>query len=409
MTPRFGRRRCTVALALVLAACGTVSQAGGSDGGSNGGGGSGGGGGGSAGQWVLGYYVGYDIDAYPIADIEWTALSHIAFAPMTVADNLGLDLSFSDQHGTGTADAMALARAAHSHGVVPLLMLGGAGAGANIAAAAAPAHRSSFVADLLAVLDMLGYDGLDLDWEDSVDLDAFVALAQALRAARPAIVLSYPANALNANLDTVDPRMVTLARSLDRFNVQTYYPSTAVAGLGWDSWFSSPVSGESATTPIAIDDTLSRYAAAGIPAAKLGLGMAFYAICYGGGVTGPRQPTSTATPILGGDNQYPLSSFFTAGGTFDASAASARHRDATAQVPYLTLPAVVNDSGCRAGTQYITYDDETSIAAKGAFSRAHGYGGIILWTLQEGWLPRNASGGRAPDALMQALRAGFLQ
>lgn len=383
-------------------------QSGTSDGGGSPGGGDGGGGS-ATGQWVLGYYVGYDIDAYPIASIDWTGLSHVAFAPMIVGADLRPDLGFSDQHGTGTADAMALARAAHSHGVVPLIMLGGAKAGANIASAAAPAHLSTFVTDLLATLDMLGYDGLDLDWEDSVNLDDFVALAQALRAARPAIVLSYPANSLNANLDTVDPRMVALARSLDRFNVQTYYPSTAVVGFGWDSWFSSPLSGESATTPIATDDTLSRYAAAGIPVAKLGFGMAFYAICYGGGITGPHQPTSAATPILGGDNQYPLSRFFAAGGTFDTSAASARHRDATAQVPYLSLPAVVNDAGCGAQTRYITYDDETSIAAKGAFSKAHGYGGIILWTLQEGWLPPNASGGRAPGALMQALRAGFLQ
>jgi hypothetical protein len=51
-----------------------------------------------------------------------------------------------------------------------------------------------------------------------------VALAQALRAAHPTILLSYPAGAINGNIDTVDSRMVTLAASLDRFNVQTHYP-----------------------------------------------------------------------------------------------------------------------------------------------------------------------------------------
>jgi hypothetical protein len=45
---------------------------------------------------------------------------------------------------------------------------------------------------------------------------------------------------------------------------------------------------------------------------------------------------------------------------------------------------------------------------KGQFSKANGYGGIIVWTIQQGWLPAGASGGRAPNALMQALKQGFL-
>jgi chitinase len=361
------------------------------------------------GQWVLGYYVGYAINSLPIAQIDWTALTHVAFAPLTVNADQSLNLSFSDQNGTGPQDAMALAQAAHAHGVTPLLMLGGEGAGGNIAAAASAAHRAKFVSDLLGALDTLGYDGIDLDWEDSVNLDDLVALAQALRAARSGIVLTYPAGALNSNFDTVDARMVTLAASLDRFNVQTYYPSTAFAGSGWDSWFSSPISGVTGSTPIAIDDTLERYATAGVPKEKLGLGVAFYAICYTGGITGPRQVTDGMTQIIvGGDNTYPLSAFYAAGSTFDSASAQQLKRDSTAQVPYLSFASPVADPGCGAATQYIPYEDETSILAKGTFSKTNGYGGIIVWALHEGWLPPNASRGRSQNAMMQALRAGFL-
>jgi chitinase len=362
----------------------------------------------TSGQWVLGYYVGYQIHDYPIASIDWTGLTHIAFAPLTVKADLSLDQSFSDSDGTGTEDATALATAAHAHGVKALLMLGGAGAGANIATAASSSHRAAFVSTLLDAIGTLGYDGIDLDWEDSVNLDDLVSLAQALRAASPSILLSYPAGAINGNFETVDPRMATLASSLDRFNVQTYYPSTAVAGQGWDSWFSSPLSGASATTPIAIDDTLQRYAAAGVPTGKLGMGTAFYAICYTGGITGPRQPTSGTTQIVGGDNAYPLSAFFASGNTFDTSTNTSRKRDAVAAEPYLAFPSPISDAYCGAPNQYIPYEDETSIAAKGAFSKSHGYGGIIVWTLAEGWLPANASGGRAPNALMQALKTAFI-
>ena len=362
----------------------------------------------TSGQWVLGYYVGYAIDDYPIASIDWSGLTHIAFAPLTVKDDGTLDLSFNDSAGMGEVDAKALAKAAHAHGVKALLMLGGANAGGNIATAASADGRAAFVNALLDALSKLGYDGIDLDWEDSVDLDDLVGLAQDLRAARPNIVLTYPAGSINANYQTVDPRLVTLALSLDRFNVQTYYPSTAFAGEGWDSWFSSALSGAAEATPVAVDDTLERYAAAGIPKNKLGMGVGFYAICYTGGITGPRQATDgTAQRIVGGDNDYPLSRFFAADSTFDQNAA-ARKRDELAAEPYLSLPTPVNDAGCGAPTKYIAYEDETSLLAKGAFSREKGYGGIIVWTLEEGYLPSKAAGGRARNALMQALKAGFI-
>jgi len=203
--------------------------------------------------------------------------------------------------------------------------------------------------------------------------------------------------------------MVTLAQSLDRFNVQTYYPYSATAGGGSNSWFNSPLSGAQGSTPIAIDDTLQRYASAGVPKAKLGMGMSFHAICYTGGITGPRQPTNgTTQQIVGGDNNYPLSAFFAAASTFDKSLAAEQKRDAVAQVPYLSLATAVNDPGCGAMTRYISYDDETSIVAKGTFSKSNGYGGIIVWTLEQGWLNTGASGGRARNALMQALKQGFI-
>ncbi len=363
----------------------------------------------TSGQWVMGYYVGYDISAYPIASIDWSGITHIIFAPLVVNTDQSLNLSFDDQNGTGQQDAMALAQAAHAHGVKALLMLGGAGAGANIATAAGAGKRVAFVNTLVDAMTTLGYDGIDLDWEDSVNLDDLVSLAQALRASKPAMLITYPAGAINGNFQTVDPRMATLAASLDRFNVQTYYPSTAFTGQGWSSWFSSPLQGASGSTPVAIDDTLQRYAAAGIPKGKLGMGIAFYAICYTGGITGPRQPTNgTSQQITGGDNAYPLSLFFAAGGTFDSSVTSSRQRDTTAAEPYLTFGTAVNDMHCGSATQYIPYEDETSIAAKGAFSKANGYGGMIIWTLEEGWLPAGAAGGRARNALMQALKSAFI-
>jgi hypothetical protein len=33
---------------------------------------------------------------------------------------------------------------------------------------------------------------------------------------------------------------------------------------------------------------------------------------------------------------------------------------------------------------------------------------LIIWTLEEGWLPAGASGGRARNALMRALKSAFI-
>jgi chitinase len=330
----------------------------------------------SSGQWVLGYYVGYDIHSLPITSIDWTALTHIAFAPMTVKGDLTLDFSFDDQDGMGTAHAQQLATAAHAHGVKALLMLGGAGAGGNIQTAASNANRAAFVTRLTDALQTLGYDGIDLDWEDSVDLDELVALAADLRAAKPDIVLSYPAGAINGNFQTVDPRFAQLAASLDRFMVQTYYPSTAVAGQGWDSWFVAPLSGVTGSTPIAADDTLMRYEQAGVPHAKLGIGIGAYGICYTGGISGPRQATDNNTQILGGDNAFPLRVLTVPQG--------ARQYDTATEQPYLSFATATDPGGhCGQAVKYVPYEDEQSIAAKGAWSKQHGYGGVIVWTIEE--------------------------
>lgn len=331
--------------------------------------------GGGSGQWVLGYYVGYDIHSLPIASIDWTALTHIAFAPMTVKSDLTLDFTFDDQDGIGMQHAQQLATAAHAHNVKALLMLGGAGAGVNILTAANTTNRAAFVTRLTDALTTLGYDGVDLDWEDSVDLDELVALAADLRAAKPDIVLSYPGGAINGNFQTVDARYAQLAASLDRFMVQTYYPSTAVAGQGWDSWFVAPLSGVTGSTPIAADDTLMRYETAGVPHAKLGIGIGAYAICYTGGITGPRQPTGNSVAIAGGDNAYPLRVL--------SVPAPSRHYDTAADQPYISYATPTADAHCGVNTQYIAYEDEQSIAAKAAWSKSHGYGGVIVWTIEE--------------------------
>ncbi|MFM2420226.1 MAG: hypothetical protein RL385_4949, partial [Pseudomonadota bacterium] len=276
----------------------------------------------------------------------------------------------------------------------------------------------------------LGFDGIDLDVEASnFSLDDTIALAQGLRSAAPGMILTYPGGSVQLG-QAVDPRLPTLAKSLDRFNIQSYqggshgmFTGGNSAGKYFDSWFYSALGGVSELHRYAIDHALGQLAAAGIPKAKLGMGVGFYAGCYrtpdttvpgGADVSGPRMSAYAPSEwcwdcgVGGGDNNFPLSAFYAGTSLFANSSAGEQKWDAEAQEPYLSFANAKAESRCGGNTRYVVYEDERSLIAKGAFSRAQGYGGIIVWTIQQGYLPANAAGGRARNALMQALRKGFI-
>jgi chitinase len=378
------------------------------------------------GQWVMGYYVSYQIDMYPVAEIDWSGLTHVAFAPLVIDPEFGVSYRFSGAFSSdaeGRAFAQGLSSAAHAHGVHPMLMLGGAGLSDQVLPAM-DHDMDAFVAALLAAMDDLGYDGIDLDVEATgFAVPEFTRLASALRAARPSILLSLPGAAVEVGTHPEDG-LATLVGYLDRYFIQSYYggsnglfTGTDYRGMLFESWFGSAMSGATDLRPFAIDHSFDELVAAGVPASKLGMGVAFYAECYlipattppgGADVTGPRMPANGPSSycwdcgIGGGDNAYPLSDFFASG------PASERQWDDVAASPFLSLSTATMDTHCGGRTRYVIYEDARSLEARGVWSRAHGYGGIIVWTIQQGYLPAGAADGMSRTALFDALRRGFL-
>lgn len=380
-------------------------------------------------QWVIGYYPGYERDKLPTADIDWSGLSHIVFATIKVnADfTLGLDF-YVGSEDQGKAAATEIADAANAHGVTPLLMLGGAGV--NNISGAISADVTQLAQRLITTMTDLHYAGIDLDIEDGSPLPSVVMLAKTLREMQPDIVLTYPGPSRQFAQTTVEPEYVELATYLDRFAIQSYYGGNNGLFTGSDdnghrfySWFASALSGATDLTPYAIDDALQKFSGAGIPKAKLAMGIAGYAACYkipdttppgGSDVSGPRMETNAPSSWCwdcgtgGGDGSFSLSALFAGDGAYVNAKPSERKRDDVAKEPYLGLDSAVNDSHCGGSTRYIIYGDETSIRDKGAFSKKNGYGGIIVWTIPQMWLPDGAAEGRARNALFQALKQGFL-
>jgi chitinase len=350
--------------------------------------------------WVLGYHVGYQSGMYPTNKIDFGALSHIVIGPVVPIADGSLDTTFDIDAVNGPAWATAVAAAAHTANRKALLMIGGAGAITAWQGAASGAHRATFVTNLLNEMDAIGVDGLDLDWEpldvfdsSGTDYADFAALAQALRTARPSMVLTVPVGPINVNyFPGSDPFFGSVAPLFDRIDIMTYDMEWDAGG--WDSWFSSALHGESGTTPTSVDSSVAYYLASGVPRSKLGIGTGFYGACWQG-VTGPRQNIGAGAGIIGSDNTYSYHTIVT-----QYYSAGNYHYDVTADAPWLGSATPFGPNGCN----FLSYENAASVAAKGAYATRNGLGGAIIWTIGEGYVPENVG---QENALLEALSAAF--
>ncbi len=356
------------------------------------------GGSGPAGAWVMGYYPSWDAPAnggsYAVTSIDWDGLTHVAAAFYVPDGHGGWMSGYFDATSAGQ-----LITAAHAHGKKAIASIGGAGSGPTFEGSMQTA-MSTFMTNLQALIT-LGYDGLDIDWEGgnlttAQDQTLETSLVDAIRTANPDIVLTLTAGYENENSVDDLTWYGTIAAKLDRINLMTYGMSGA--WQGWESWHSSPLHwNNNSSTPTGIDSSVSHYLAAHVPAAKLGVGSGFYGECYTSPVTAPAQALGGSTiKVSDGVMSYTniMASYY---------ASSAYHYDGAADVPYLTL------SGSNAETcTFVTYEDETSLAAKGAWVKAQGLGGIIIWTISEGYVASGANVA-AQNPLLEVLKTSLLQ
>lgn len=351
-------------------------------------------------RWVSGYYVGYQRDLYPPDQVDLSLMTHLIVGRIRPAPNGEVIANFDIDDVNGPAMARTLSTRAHAANRKAILMLGGAGEHAGFVGAASPANRARFVANLVRVMDELGYDGLDVDWEpiQAADREPLLALLRELRAAKPGIILTVPVGWVNVNFShEVDAWYVQLAGLVDQMNLMTY--DMAGNWGGWQSWHHAALFDEAGNRPSSVSSSIQAYLDAGVPAARLGIGIGFYGSCWRG-VTEPRVPLDGRPGVSQGnsDNSMSYANIMT-----QYMAPGARRWDAAARVPYLSLAALAGPQSCN----FVSYEDEESIAAKGAYVREKGLGGTIIWTIGQGHL-RNAPVG-SRDPLLKAVHQAFLQ
>lgn len=353
-------------------------------------------------RWVQGYYVGYEHALLATADIPFDAVTHLMVGRMRPLPDGNLTYDFDIDDVQGPQWAQAAINAAHAAGRKAIIMIGGAGEIDGWRGAAATAQsRHLFAINLQELKEAWSVDGFDLDWEPLEDADKpnFKALAQEVRALLPGAILTVPVGWFNPNYMTPDPYWAEIAPLFDRINVMTYDMAGA-ASQGWDGWKSWHNSAlyntdpPTVSTPSAVDVSFRLgFLPTGVPAAKLGIGLAFYGYCWQG-VTAPHQDGGSISASDGTMSyatiatQYPV--------------ATTRQWDATAHVPYLSSVAGIGAQGCN----FVSYDDAQSVAEKGAYAKTHGIGSVIIWTIGQGHVASYPAGSR--DPLLDALRTSYL-
>ncbi len=352
-------------------------------------------------RWVMGYYVGYERSLQSPAQIDFSGLTHLMVGRVIPNADATIGKHFDIDASNGPIWAQQAVNAAHAANRKAILMVGGAGEIDAWRAAATPAKRATFVSNLIAVMDQFGADGLDLDWEpiQTQDHANLLALAQALRAARPDMLLTMPVDWINTNTQW-NPRpvgepafLVAIAPVLDRINVMTY--EMAAAYEGWHSWFASPLHGHAANTPSSVSSSIQYYRDSGVPAARLGVGFGFYGNCF----RGVTQPRVAVTPVnfIGSDGVMSYRNILAS-----YLPQMTAHHDAVAQAPWLASAVQRGPQGCN----LVTYETPQSIAAKSQYARTLQLGGAIIWTISQGHVPTNPAGQQNP--LLTAIKQHYL-
>jgi len=277
------------------------------------------------------------------------------------------------------------------------IAVGGWGAGGFSEAAATAAGREAFARSAARLVEAHGADGIDVDWEYPGRTDAGIAASAADRANFTLLLKALRA-ALDAAAGEGRHYTLTIAAAegpfaegidiaavepyLDWFNLMTYdfvnsmTPTTGHHAGAYPSRL-APAGARS------VDSAVREYLAAGVPPRKLLIGAAFYGREFG--EVAPehdglyqrygRYVTEHPWPRIKRD--YLDRNGFV------------RHHDAQAQASW---------SWNAKTRRFISYDDPESIAAKAAYVKAHGLGGIMYWE------QRHDPEGELVEAVREGLR-----
>jgi GH18 family chitinase len=392
-----------------------------------------------SGHWLTGYYAIYNNGVMSTSQVDYTKLTHIIYWP--VLPNSGTagsptgpgTLNTTQFVSQATFDSLALdlVHRAHGAGVKALIGVGGnesSGATAGFQISANPTYQATFIANIVALMQKYGFDGVDINWEqiqtsDNSNFTSFITnLRAALQKASPTIhLLLTMAPETKPNGGRPD-LLSQVFQSLDQINIQTYQMSGPYGG--WETWYNSPLNNGGATfisnasEPLpSIVNAIADYTSLAIPQSLLAMGIQFDAETWTGGqgtstggVSKPKQNWTVAPST----NTMPYRQMIT---TLAITAGYTTNFDATADQSWLSYDPSGTGTTNEAEDSFVSFDSPTSIAKKGVdMSPSAGVGGalggVFIFELSGDYAPAAAPSAQHPllDAAhsMQMLLPGLV-
>ncbi|HEX4047739.1 MAG TPA: glycoside hydrolase family 18 protein [Elusimicrobiota bacterium] len=350
---------------------------------------------GAEGIWVTGYYTGWRQGRLKPREIDFGAVTQLVhFGVVPRADGT-LDAAVNMMTPDNVASAV---KAAHEAGVRILFTVGGQGSRERFEGAISDAHRDAFVAALVKFMRDNGYDGIDVDMEDLPDRDAR-AYARFIKQLRSALDEFSPRPMLTGAALWQPELFASLADEFDRIDLMTYDLSGPYPG--WVVWHSGALYDGGRRFPNgrarlpSVDGVVESFLAAGVPRAKLGVGLSFNGYVWSGGeVSRPGQAWSTP-PSMKNVPYYSLADAYHIT-EYDPSSPG-YHWDDQAQAAYLSV-----EGASPADAQFVSYENAETIAKMAAYVRGKGLGGMIIWDLGAGYRADQPDGRK--DVLLQAVK-----
>jgi chitinase len=340
--------------------------------------------------WVTAYYAVWSQSGGILApnEIDFSAITHlIHFAAEPLPDgSISSDLGGDTITPLQSAEVVAAAHAAHRP---VLLCVGGHAASAGFHAAVEdPTARATLEMNLVNMVVLRGYDGLDIDFEPlaAIDIPYFELFVRDMRArltaAKSGLLMTCAAG------NGQPQEYAKLQGLFDQINLMTYDQSGP--WIGPHTWYNSNLQNGAGLmlrpgVPYpSVEEHLQRFLDAGVSPSKLSIGTAFYGFVWTG-ASGPAQdfsgPPPVAVPYRKIIDQYP----------------SLVHWDSQAVAPYLSI-----DASDPAQQEFISYDDERLITDKVLYARSHGLGGVMIWELGQGYRRDQPAGQR--DLLLESVK-----
>jgi chitinase len=320
--------------------------------------------------------IGYIADGERVPAVSAHKLDVINFAFAQVGEDHAIHLDSP----TAAAALRALTALRTDNPRLQVLVSVGGWGGDHFSEAAASAEaRAVFAASAAELVRRHDLDGIDLDWEyptlpgpgishSPADRVNFTAMLQAVRTQLDALGDTHGRRYLltiaAADGEAADGmELARIAPLLDFINLMTYdFYNALSTSTGHHAALHGSAGGprEARTTARAVQEFLD----AGVPAAKLNVGVAFYGRVFEGVArerNGLHQPFTSDGGFL--TWRELLSTRIDSNGY-------RRHWDAAAQAPYLWNPGTAS---------FISYEDPASLRAKAAYVRELGLGGLMYW------------------------------